>query len=146
MALGGCKMFDTDLVKLAVTVVDILDTEGIQHRRGRSACPLHHGTNPTSFAFTGEASSLGTIVAYAYDEEYLQSAATNVELTSDAPTINSLAIDYGYHTAITITGQVIDDDPDGLTVYTLWGHWAEALREQGCTVVELENGLYRVQR
>ena len=81
---------------------------------------LSGSTSPDAsgyFTYTGEASWLGTIVAYALDEEVLQSEPAEVDLTSDEPTINSLALDYGYHTAITITGQVIDEDPDGLTVY-----------------------------
>lgn len=81
---------------------------------------LSGSTSPDAsgyFAFTGEANSLGPIVAVAYDEEFLEWDWAEVELTNDEPTINGLALDYGHHTAITITGQVIDEDPDGLTVY-----------------------------
>jgi len=68
------------------------------------------------FAFSAEADWLGEIEAVAYDEECLSSDSAFVEVTSDVPMIDSLSVEYGEGTEITITGQVIDDGPDGLTV------------------------------
>jgi hypothetical protein len=69
------------------------------------------------FTYTGEANYLGQIEAVAIDQEYMESDPAYVELASDEPVIDSLAVTYGYRTEVTIAGQVIDEDPGGLTVY-----------------------------
>lgn len=47
-------MIDASALKALITVADVLDSEGIPHRRGRCRCPIHGGSNPTSFSFTDE--------------------------------------------------------------------------------------------
>jgi hypothetical protein len=37
-----------------VTISEVLDDFGISHRKGRCACPIHGGDNPTAFSFTDE--------------------------------------------------------------------------------------------
>jgi hypothetical protein len=68
------------------------------------------------FSYSGEA-QFGTIDAVALDEEMLSSDSAEVTIESDVPVIDSLSVTYGYHTEVTITGQVIDEDPGGLYVY-----------------------------
>ncbi len=68
------------------------------------------------FAFSADADWLGDIAAVAYDEESLSSDSAYVEVTSDVPTLDSLSVEYGEGTEFTITGQVIDDSPGGLTI------------------------------
>lgn len=41
-------------VKARVRISEILDSQGIQHNRNRCACPIHDGSNPTSFSFNEE--------------------------------------------------------------------------------------------
>jgi hypothetical protein len=69
------------------------------------------------FSYTGSAFGLGETVATAIDEEFLESAPASAGIANQAPVIDSLSVSYGYHTDVTITGHVIDDDPAGLTVY-----------------------------
>ena len=69
------------------------------------------------FTYTGPADSLGTISAIATDEELLDSAVANVELTSDVPAFSGLTVQYGSGTEVTISGQVVDENPENLTVY-----------------------------
>jgi len=70
-----------------------------------------------NFSYSGYAQSLGAITAVATDDEWLQSAPAEVELTNNPPTLQSLSISYGYRTNLTISGQVIDEDPGNLAVY-----------------------------
>ena len=41
-------------IKVRITISDILDSLAIQHKRNRCACPIHGGSNPTSFSFNDE--------------------------------------------------------------------------------------------
>jgi hypothetical protein len=38
----------------SVTISEVLDDFGISHRKGRCACPIHGGDNPTAFSFNDE--------------------------------------------------------------------------------------------
>lgn len=46
---------DIEQLKSGVTIASILNDFGIFHRRGRCACPVHGGDNPTAFTFTDQA-------------------------------------------------------------------------------------------
>lgn len=94
------------------------------------------------FTYTGDANYLGYIVAVAFDQEYMQSNPAYVELTSDEPVIDSLGVAYGYHTEVSITGQVLDEDPDGLTVYFTGAFQGSAITDSnGDFVIQVADGI-----
>jgi hypothetical protein len=68
------------------------------------------------FEFSADADWLGDIGVVAYDDESLSSDSEFAEVTSDAPMIDSLSVEYGEGTDVTVIGQVIDDSADGLTI------------------------------
>ena len=45
-------MMNFDEIKARVTIRDILKSAGIEAERNRIACPIHGGSNLTSFSFT----------------------------------------------------------------------------------------------
>ena len=47
-------MIDFDDIKTKVTVRDVLADGGFYPKRSRMPCPIHDGSNPTSFSFTDE--------------------------------------------------------------------------------------------
>lgn len=93
------------------------------------------------FTFTGEADCLAEIMAVAFDQEDMESEPAYVELTSDEPAIDSLTVAYGYHTDVAIVGEVIDEDPGGLTVYFSGAVEGTAVTEaDGSFMLEITDG------
>lgn len=93
------------------------------------------------FTYIGDASCLGEIVAVATDEEFLESDPAYAELTSDEPVIDSLAVVYGSHTEVAIVGQVLGEDPAGLTVYFSEAIEGTAVTDaDGSFVIEVADG------
>jgi len=45
---------DFDEIKKRISIEDILLDCGFQPTKNRMPCPLHNGTNPTSFSFTDQ--------------------------------------------------------------------------------------------
>jgi hypothetical protein len=75
-------------------------------------------TTPTangSFTFTGQASALGTVQAYAVDNQGLASNVAVVSLISATPVI-SLTATQNSGTSVTVSGHVTDPSPSGLRV------------------------------
>jgi len=107
--------------------------------------PVYGSTYPDAsgyFTYIGDASYLGDIVAVATDEEFLESDAAYVELTSDEPVIDSLAVAYGFHTEVAIVGQVLDEEPGDLTVYFSGALSGSAVTDaEGFFVIEVAEGV-----
>ncbi len=76
-----------------------------------SATPDANG----NFSYTGSASGLGTVSAWATDGQMMMSSTVSTQLTKAAPTL-TLSVTYGARNSITLSGTVTDLDPGARTV------------------------------
>jgi hypothetical protein len=68
-----------------------------------------------AYSYTASAGSLGTVTAVARDAAGLTSDTAQVQLTSDPPSVQ-LSVTYGQNRAVTLSGTVSDESPDGRLV------------------------------
>jgi hypothetical protein len=127
-------MLAENLVRLSGTVTDDNSSDVRVAFSGAATGKVEAAPNGR-FALTTTASSLGTVTAVAQDGVNPDSDPATATIACDAPSL-TLSAAYGTGRTVTLSGQVTDDDPGGLTV-TLSG-------EVNTTVTTASDGTFSV--